>query len=258
MSCLIWSVWLTMAPLATTSCEQAWQQELTPSLMALSEWSAGHLFMPPANAAIADDDTLVRFVWPVEQHEVSSGFGHRLHPILGRIMAHKGIDIPLPIGSRVHAVADGVVEESGYSRASGYFLVIRHTDGWKSRYFHLSSVRVREGEKLSAGEEVATSGSSGLTTGPHLHLEIAWRGVAIDPQPLLNNTPLLSVAQRTPEEEQRDAQPRVVLVSKGSGGTHITVRFNNKTRTVVPGSIVFGDYRVVLLRNGKYQIVSAV
>lgn len=256
MSCLIWSVWLTMAPLATSSCEQAWQQELVPSLQASTEWSQGNLRMPSADVVIADDNAMVHFVWPVAHQQISSGFGFRLHPVLGRIMAHKGLDIPLPMGSSVHAVADGEVVESGYNRNAGYFLAIRHADGWLSRYFHLSSVRVHKGEKLSAGDEIATSGSSGLTTGPHLHLEIAWRGVALDPQPLLNNTPLLTRADRSPAEIQTDAQPRVVLVSRGAGGVRVTVRFNNKTRTVTPGSIVFDSYKVVLERGGKYQIVS--
>ncbi len=89
------------------------------------------------------------------------------------MMQHKGMDIPVPFGSSVHAIADGEVVESGYGRGTGYFITLRHADGWLSRYFHLASARVRKGEKLTAGEEIAASGSSGFSTGPHLHLEIA-------------------------------------------------------------------------------------
>lgn len=245
-----------MAPLATTSCEQPWQQAFVPSLQTAETWSEENLKMPSSTAALADDNAPVRFIWPVAKRQVSSGFGQRLHPVLGRMMQHKGMDIPVPSGSSVHAIADGEVVESGYDRGAGHFITLRHAHGWQSRYFHLASARVRKGEKLMAGEEIATSGNSGLSTGPHLHLEIAWRGVALDPQPLLNNTPMLARAARTSTEEKSDAQPRVVLVSQGPDGTRITVRFNNKTRTVAPGSMVFGDYQVVLLRSGKYQIIS--
>ncbi|MEJ3972934.1 M23 family metallopeptidase, partial [Citrobacter braakii] len=176
MSCLIWSIWLTMSPLATTSCEQAWQQAFVPSLQAAQMWSEENLRMPSSAAAVDDDNAPVRFIWPVAKRQISSGFGQRLHPVLGRMMQHKGMDIPVPFGSSVHAIADGEVVESGYDRGAGYFITLRHADGWQSRYFHLASTRVRKGEKLTAGEEIAASGSSGFSTGPHLHLEIAWRG----------------------------------------------------------------------------------
>lgn len=158
-----------MSPLATTSCEQARQQAFVPSLQAAQMWSEENLRMPSSAAAVDDDNAPVRFIWPVAKRQISSGFGQRLHPVLGRMMQHKGMDIPVPFGSSVHAIADGEVVESGYDRGAGYFITLRHTDGWQSRYFHLASTRVRKGEKLTAGEEIAASGSSGFSTGPHLH-----------------------------------------------------------------------------------------
>ncbi len=141
-----------MSPLATTSCEQAWQQAFVPSLQAAQMWSEENLRMPSSAAAVDDDNAPVRFIWPVAKRQISSGFGQRLHPVLGRMMQHKGMDIPVPFGSSVHAIADGEVVESGYDRGAGYFITLRHTDGWQSRYFHLASTRVRKGEKLTAGE----------------------------------------------------------------------------------------------------------
>ena len=133
MSCLIWSIWLTMAPLATTSCEQAWQQAFVPSLQAAQMWSEENLRMPSSAAAVDDDNAPVRFIWPVAKRQISSGFGQRLHPVLGRMMQHKGMDIPVPFGSSVHAIADGEVVESGYGRGTGYFITLRHADGWLDR-----------------------------------------------------------------------------------------------------------------------------
>jgi hypothetical protein len=170
------------------------------------------------------------------------------------------MDLPVPVGSPVMSVADGEVVERGHDRRAGNYLTVRHNDGWYSRYLHLNTVSVRKGDRLSAGETIATSGNTGLSTGPHLHLEIGYKGVALDPAPLLSGSPMLlarRMGSATPSTKI-SASPRVVMISQGEGGTRITVRFNSKTRTVAPGSKVFGGYRVVQQHNGKYQIVSAV
>ncbi|WJD51186.1 M23 family metallopeptidase, partial [Enterobacter sp. PGRG2] len=134
----------------------------------------------------------VRFVHPIEKKvAVSSAFGLRRHPILGRYIEHKGMDLPVPVGSPVMSVADGEVVERGHDRRAGNYLTVRHNDGWYSRYLHLNTVTVRKGDRLSAGETIATSGNTGLSTGPHLHLEIGYKGVALDPAPLLSGSPML-------------------------------------------------------------------
>lgn len=253
MPCLIWSLWLAITPLSPGSCDQLSASAFAPlPQQAIPQPEA--ITLP--EIVISDS---VRFVKPIEENvPVSSGFGLRRHPILGRYIEHKGMDLPVPVGSPVMSVADGLVVERGHDRRAGNFLTVRHNDGWYSRYFHLNTVAVHKGERLTAGETIATSGNSGLTTGPHLHLEIGYRGVPLDPAPLLSGSPLLA-SRRQPEQsvEAEPVPPRVVMISQGDSGTRITVRFNKQTRTVSPGSKVFGGYRVVKQHNGKYQIISA-
>ncbi|WP_417643016.1 M23 family metallopeptidase [Enterobacter kobei] len=253
MPCLIWSLWLSIAPLSIGNCDQQHATAFTPLLQQA---------MPQAENSTAADEIAtdsVRFVHPIEENvPVSSGFGLRRHPILGRYIAHKGMDLPVPVGSPVMSVADGEVVERGHDRRAGNYLTVRHNDGWYSRYLHLNTVSVRKGDRLSAGETIATSGNTGLSTGPHLHLEIGYKGVALDPAPLLSGSPLLaSRSMAAASSVTVSGSPRVVMISQGEGGTRITVRFNSKTRTVAPGSKVFGGYRVVQQHNGKYQVVSA-
>ena len=253
MPCLIWSLWLSIAPLSIGQCDQQQTSAFAPLLQQA---------MPQPEATASSGNIItdeVRFVHPIEKKvPISSGFGLRRHPILGRYIEHKGMDLPVPVGSPVMSVADGVVVERGHDRRAGNYLTVRHNDGWYSRYLHLNTVAVRKGERLSAGETIATSGNTGLSTGPHLHLEIGYKGVALDPAPLLSGSVLLA-SRIAPAASSAtvSGSPRVVMISQGEGGTRITVRFNSKTRTVAPGSKVFGAYRVVQQHNGKYQVVSA-
>lgn len=257
MTCLVWSLWLTLAPLSVDNCQQAQQVHFLPSMHPLAGWSMASLRAP-----LKSDKSSGRrsFIWPVEAHEISSAFGLRLHPLLGRFIAHKGIDISVPSGSGVHAVAAGVVEKVGHEPRAGRYLEIRHSGGWSSRYFHLSSVRVSKGETLAAGEEIARSGNSGQTTGPHLHLEIGYKGRPVNPLPLLNGGALSSVALASDAGKTalKAQHPRVVVISQGASGIRISVRFNNKIATVAPGSKVFGDYKVIKQASGKYHIIPAV
>lgn len=85
---------------------------------------------------------------------------------------HTGVDFPVPTGTSVKAVASGKVVSAGWAGAYGYEVVIRHADGRYSQYAHLSSLHVREGQQVGSGQRIARSGSTGNSTGPHLHFEI--------------------------------------------------------------------------------------
>ena len=120
---------------------------------------------------------------PVDGARVSSSFGPRVHPILGYTRLHKGTDFAVPIGTAVYASGDGVVSFAGVARGYGNYLRIRHAAGVETAYAHLS----RFGEGMSVGttvrqgQQVALSGDSGLSSGPHLHYEVYLDGAAIDP-----------------------------------------------------------------------------
>jgi len=112
---------------------------------------------------------------------VTSGFGWRAHPILGHRRFHNGVDLAVPEGTPVRAVADGVVDRTGEDPLNGHHVVLRHPDGLRSAYVHLSRVRVEPGHRVTAGQVIGASGQTGRATGPHLHLGLWRHGRAVDP-----------------------------------------------------------------------------
>ena len=111
-----------------------------------------------------------------------SGFGMRIHPIFKHRKMHTGLDFTAPIGTPVQVTGDGVIE-SVESERSGYgrHIIVDHGFGFKTLYAHLSSVEVKEGEKVKRGEVIGKVGSSGTSTGPHLHYEVILKGEKVDP-----------------------------------------------------------------------------
>lgn len=116
------------------------------------------------------------------QFSTSSYYGYRVHPVTGAYKLHEGDDYQAPEGTPIYAVADGVVTEAGWSAGVGYKTVIQHTDTdgsmVESWYLHQQSGSqiVRVGQQVEAGERIGAVGSTGLSTGPHLHLEIHPQG----------------------------------------------------------------------------------
>ncbi len=120
------------------------------------------------------------FLWPTAG-VVTSGFGNRLHPILGGYRLHAGIDLGYSHGQPVYASRAGVVISAGPWGGYGNTVVIDHGSGLSSLYAHLSQVTVRPGDLVVALEQVGNIGSTGLSTGPHLHFEIRLFGSPVDP-----------------------------------------------------------------------------
>ncbi|KIE64252.1 Cell wall endopeptidase, family M23/M37 [Candidatus Riesia pediculischaeffi PTSU] len=121
--------------------------------------------------------------YPAERFfKVSSHFNlKRVNPVTGLISPHKGIDLPMPVGTSVLSVANGTVFTAKYSNIAGYFIVIHHKNRLITKYMHLFKLLVKPGQKVKKGERIGLSGNTGRTTGPHLHYEI-WIGEeAIDP-----------------------------------------------------------------------------
>jgi murein DD-endopeptidase MepM/ murein hydrolase activator NlpD len=116
---------------------------------------------------------------------VSSTFGPRVHPITGRQGMHSGLDIAAPTGTPIAAAAGGTVTFAGVRGGYGNIVIIDHGDGRETRYAHADRMLVQEGQRVAAGEQIATVGATGTATGPHLHLEVRVNGDAVDPRPLL-------------------------------------------------------------------------
>lgn len=128
----------------------------------------------------ADELEANRWVMPLSGYVITSGFG----PRWGRL--HAGLDLAAPTGTPLVAVARGTVTEAGYSSGYGNRVVLRLDDGTRVWYCHMSTIAVSRGDRVVAGDLVGTVGSTGNSTGPHLHLEIRPRGrQAVDPFPYL-------------------------------------------------------------------------
>ncbi len=115
----------------------------------------------------------------------SSGYGMRMDPIQGTGINHPGFDLAAPTGTVVGAAASGTVVHAGPAGTYGNLVTLRHTNGFETRYAHLSAVTVHEGDHIEAGQEVGRVGTTGYSTGPHLHFEVRRDGAALDPEPLL-------------------------------------------------------------------------
>lgn len=118
---------------------------------------------------------------PVDKGWQSSGFGRRLDPFSGQMAWHGGLDFSAPKGSKVRAVAGGVVVFSGRRGAYGNLVEINHGNGYSTRYAHSSQNLVAMGDVVRKGDAVATVGSSGRATGPHVHFEVLKDGRSVDP-----------------------------------------------------------------------------
>jgi len=118
---------------------------------------------------------------PVDATRISSGFGMRRHPLLGYSRMHQGIDFAAPTGTAVVAAGDGIVSEAGWSGGYGRVIQIRHAAGWSSQYGHLSALSVARGQTVHQGQLIGRVGSTGLSTGPHLHFELRQAGKPVDP-----------------------------------------------------------------------------
>ncbi len=119
--------------------------------------------------------------WPVEGGWISSGFGVRADPFNGYQSQHEGVDIASNMGSPVLAMGDGVVSHSGEKAGYGLLVEVTHESGLITRYAHSSAVLVRVGDRVQKGQSIALVGTSGRSTGPHLHFEVVRNGTSVDP-----------------------------------------------------------------------------
>ncbi|RUR33353.1 peptidase M23 [Vreelandella andesensis] len=158
--------------------------------------------------------------YPFEgNYRLSSNFNpRRKHPVTGRISPHNGTDFAMPIGTSIVAPANGRVEKVGNHHAAGRYIVVRHDNGYQTRYLHLSRPLVSEGARIEMGERIALSGNTGRSTGPHLHYEV-----------IVNNAPVNAMNVELPENTslrgdtliafQRQAEPMLAALNSGETGT---------------------------------------
>ncbi len=126
-------------------------------------------------------------IWPADGY-ISSDFGFRLHPVYGYVRYHSGIDIAAPYGEPIYSAAAGVVVDSGYMSGYGYCVKVDHGNGLQTLYGHCSVLVAKNGDFVRKGQIIARVGSTGVSTGPHLHYEVLASGVQTDPAPYLSGS----------------------------------------------------------------------
>ncbi|WP_299650457.1 M23 family metallopeptidase [Sphingomonas bacterium] len=142
------------------------------------------------------------------QGRITSNFGYRTHPLLRFVRLHKGMDIGAPHGAPIYAVLDGVVQNAGRAGGYGNFVKLSHAGGLGSGYGHMSRFAVRSGERVRQGQVIGYVGSTGMSTGPHLHWEVWKNGRAINPKSIS----FTSVARLSGDEFRRfKARVRTLL-----------------------------------------------
>ncbi|MEP3422424.1 MAG: M23 family metallopeptidase [Erythrobacter sp.] len=155
-------------------------------------WSAldnGVPQSPGTAPAIVERPTIsVPSRMPLEGARLSSGYGMRNHPVLRQRRRHNGVDLAAPTGTPVYATADGLVGRADWFSSYGLYISIDHGAELETRYAHLSRLAVAAGERVKKGDLIGYVGSTGRSTGPHLHYEVRVDGVAVNPIPYMVET----------------------------------------------------------------------
>ena len=151
------------------------------------EWLA--TYVPPTTRPPVGDTTASTqapsssgWVKPVKSYTLTSPFGMRIHPISGKQKMHEGVDMAAPQGTPIYAAKGGKVTRTAFQEGgAGYYVVINHGDGFTSVYMHMTHYIVSSGQRVNAGQVIGYVGSTGGSTGPHLHFGIAYKGTYVNP-----------------------------------------------------------------------------
>jgi murein DD-endopeptidase MepM/ murein hydrolase activator NlpD len=146
---------------------------------------------------LADGAIAVPSDKPVKTAEFTSGYGTRTDPFRGGAARHQGIDLAAAIGTPIYATADGTISEAGYNSGGyGNLIKVDHGRGIETRYGHLSAILVSPGQRITRGQVIGRMGSTGRSTGSHLHYEVRIDGRAVNPIPFMKSNDYLIAMQQ--------------------------------------------------------------
>lgn len=177
---------------------QSLEDSNVPALAAVGEAAsqAGLAAANRANLAIRSMTSVsIPSRMPVEGVKLTSSYGMRVHPVMGGRRAHKGIDLAGPVGTPIYATADGVVSKAEWFSSYGLYVSIEHGGALQTRYGHMSRLNVANGQRVRKGEVIGFIGSTGRSTGPHLHYEVRVNGEAVNPLPYMQSDSLVASSQ---------------------------------------------------------------
>ena len=135
---------------------------------------------------------------PVDNYRLTSSYGFRSDPFKGRRARHKGIDMAGPVGTPIYATADGIVGRSQWVRGYGNYIEINHGNEIQTRYGHMSRLNVKANARVKSGDLIGFMGSTGRSTGSHLHYEVRIAGEAVNPVPFMQSNDFLLAQKATP------------------------------------------------------------
>jgi hypothetical protein len=163
------------------------EQEGIPITVTRNSLSERFIFIPGADFSPTERAFFLNigFRYPLRTYRMSSPFGPRINPVTGSFRIHQGLDLAAPEGSEVYATRDGEVVEMGTDPIYGNYIIIRHGEIWSSLYGHLSKFEIALQSRVRSGNLIGRVGSTGQSTGPHLHFELRQNGRAQDPGRLL-------------------------------------------------------------------------
>jgi murein DD-endopeptidase MepM/ murein hydrolase activator NlpD len=145
------------------------------------EWLATSEPSPGGASTGSNNVNGVSWRIPISYTAFTSAFGNRIHPISGVLKFHAGVDLAAPTGTPIYATRSGTVDTATYGSSAGYYVQINHGDGYKSIYMHMTHYVVSPGQNVSQGQVIGYCGSTGGSTGPHLHFGISYNGSYVNP-----------------------------------------------------------------------------
>ena len=165
--------------------QKAEEEEEERVSQAIRDYEAQH---NSSSNGVKDPDTnavLNGLIWPSDYRVITSPFGNRDQPTAGASTNHKGVDIDARNGSKIYAAQSGKVIQAGWNGGYGYCVTIHHDHGVSTLYAHMSSYSVKVGQQVERGQVIGKCGSTGISTGAHIHYEVRVNGTQIDPLPYL-------------------------------------------------------------------------
>ncbi len=173
------------------SLDKSPAQVANASLVSVGAASTGYRTLSPPLSSIAPTMSQAISIpsrMPVDGVTLTSDYGMRWHPVTGGRHQHKGVDLAGAVGTPVRATADGTVERADWYSSYGLYVAIEHGGNLATRYGHMSRLNVAAGQRVRKGDVIGFIGSTGRSTGPHLHYEVRVAGVAVNPIPYMHGT----------------------------------------------------------------------
>ncbi len=161
---------------------------------------------------------------PVAYSRKTSGMGMRLHPIFQTLHVHRGVDYAAPSGTPAYTVGDGVVDFAGSQSGYGNVVIVRHANNHSTVYAHLSRIQVRKGQSVAQGQVIGAVGSTGWSTGPHLHFEFRINGVYTDPERIIQqaqSNPITGAARAAFRQQSEAARLQLAAASQMRDGNEL-------------------------------------